>query len=128
MTTYRVAPPVNNQELNALFAIAWPHHQWYDFTPVLSRSLSFVCAYEANQLVGFVNLAWDGGIHTFILDTTVHPDVRRQGIGLNLVKQAVAVAQEAGIKWVHVDYEPHLETFYRQCGFRHSAAGVMALR
>jgi GNAT superfamily N-acetyltransferase len=127
MITYRVAPSVSNEELNNLFLAAWPDHRWRDFNPILNRSLTFVCAYHASQLVGFVNLAWDGGIHAFILDTTVHPDVRRQGIGINLVKQAVEIAQDKGAKWVHVDYEPHLKAFYQKCGFQHTEAGLMAL-
>ena len=124
---YEIAPPVTNAALNELFKAAWPDYQWCDFTPILAKSLSYVCAYQKNQLVGFVNMAWDGGIHAFILDTTVHPSVRRQGIGLALVRQAAKVAQKQGVKWLHVDYEPHLTSFYRQCGFKHTAAGLMAL-
>jgi len=124
---FQIAPAVANADLNELFKVAWPDHQWSNFDPVLSKSLSYVCAYQGDQLIGFVNIAWDGGIHAFILDTTVHPLIRRQGIGLTLVKQAAKVAQERGIKWLHVDYEPHLTTFYRQCGFKDTAAGLMAL-
>jgi len=124
---YQIAPPVVNADLNELFKSAWPDHQWSNFYPILSKSLSYVCAYQGNQLIGFVNIAWDGGIHAFILDTTVHPIVRRQGIGMTLVKQAAKVAQERGVKWLHVDYEPHLTAFYRQCGFEDTAAGLMAL-
>ena len=44
---------------------------------MLARSLTYVAAYDTvgggEQLVGFVNVAWDGGIHAFLLDTTVHP-------------------------------------------------------
>jgi N-acetylglutamate synthase-like GNAT family acetyltransferase len=110
-----------------LFSAAWPNHRWHDFNPILTQSLTFICAYQANQLVGFVNLAWDGGIHAFILDTTVHPNVRRQGIGIKLVTLAAETARQKGIKWLHVDYEPHLSTFYQKCGFRHTEAGLMAL-
>ena len=31
----------------------------------------------------------------------------------------------SGVEWLHVDYEPHLEGFYRGCGFRHTAAGLL---
>ena len=124
---YRICPSVTNDELNRLFAASWPDYTWSDFHPILNRSLAFVCAYHGERLVGFVNLAWDGGIHGFILDTTVHPDMRRCGIGRQLVMQAVAVAQDRGIEWVHVDFEPHLLDFYRQCGFQHTEAGLIHL-
>jgi hypothetical protein len=28
---------------------------------------------------------------------------------------------------LHVDFEPHLTSFYRNCGFRQTAAGLMKL-
>jgi ribosomal protein S18 acetylase RimI-like enzyme len=124
---YQIAPPITNDALNELFRAAWPDYQWRDFCSVLSKSLSFVCAYQGDKLVGFVNIAWDGGIHAFILDTTVHPLVRRNGIGLELVRQAANFAQDHGVKWLHVDYESHLTSFYHQCGFEDTAAGLMAL-
>jgi GNAT superfamily N-acetyltransferase len=124
---YRTNPPVTNDELNTLFAASWPDHLGRDFSPVLERSLAYVCAYDQNRLIGFVNLAWDGGIHAFILDTTVHPAVRRQGIGQALVEHAAAVAQERAIEWLHVDYEPHLQAFYQQCGFQPTQAGIRRL-
>jgi len=125
--SYRISPAITNDALNALFAAAWPNHAWSDFAPVLSRSLAYVCAYRQDRLIGFVNLAWDGGIHAFLLDTTVHPDFQRHGIGRELVAQARQVARERGIEWLHVDYEPHLEAFYRGCGFRHTTAGLIRL-
>ena len=124
---YRISPPVTNDDLNALFATAWPNYVPSDFVPVLACSLACVCAYASEQLIGFVNLAWDGGVHAFILDTTVHPHWQRRGIGQMLVERAVAVARERGMEWVHVDFEPHLLPFYRQCGFRHTEAGLLRL-
>ncbi|HJQ35348.1 MAG TPA: GNAT family N-acetyltransferase [Pyrinomonadaceae bacterium] len=125
---YRVSPPLSNDELNALSAAAWREHVWRDFGPVLNRSLAFVCAYHESLLVGFVNLAWDGGEHAFILDTLVRPEFRRRGIGRELVRRAVAEAEARGVKWVHVDFEPHLQSFYDGCGFRATAAGLILLR
>ena len=102
---YRKSPPLTNDELNALHNASWEDHMWIDFEPVLSRSLAFVCAYHENRLIGFVNLAWDGGKHSFLLDTLVHPEFRQRGIGRELVRRAVAEAGERGLKWVHVDFE-----------------------
>jgi len=75
-----------------------------------------------------VNLAWDGGVHAFLVDVTVHPDFRRRGIGQQLVKRAVEIARERGIEWVHVDFESRLRGFYQQCGFRYTEAGLIHLR
>ena len=124
---YRVSPAVTNEEMNTLFAAAWEGSGWADFQPMLAHSLAYICAYGAPTLVGFVNLAWDGGIHAFLLNTTVHADWQRRGIGRQLVQEAVAVAAARGMDWLHVDYEPHLDGFYRSCGFQPTLAGLIRL-
>jgi ribosomal protein S18 acetylase RimI-like enzyme len=125
---YLISPSVKNKELNELFANAWGDDEPTDFRPILKRSLAFICAYCDKRLIGFVNLAWDGGIHAFILDTTVHKEFRRRGIGLKLVKQAETEAQKRRIQWLHVDFEPHLQSFYYKCGFRNTNAGLINLK
>ncbi|MBN9982291.1 GNAT family N-acetyltransferase [Rhizobium laguerreae] len=127
MLELRIDPFPSAAELNALFSAAWgsPHNR--DFTAVLSRSLAHIGAYQDDRLVGFINVAWDGGIHAFILDTSVHPDMRRQGIATRLVKEATRVARERGAEWLHVDFEAHLTGFYRACGFKPTEAGLIKL-
>lgn len=122
---YRISPPVDDRALNELFRASWPGHAPRAFGPVLARSLAYVCAYDAGRLVGFVNVAWDGGLHAFLLDTTVHPDRRRRGVGRGLVTRAAEAARGAGVAWLHVDFEPHLRDFYRGCGFRPTEAGLI---
>ena len=125
---YRVNPIVTNNELNELFADAWGNGEPTDFQPILARSLAFVCAYQNARLIGFVNVAWDGGVHAFVLDTTVHTEFQRRGIGVKLVEKATAIAKEHGVEWLHVDFEPHLQIFYDKCGFRKTNAGLIDLR
>lgn len=124
---YLINPPVDNDALNTLFSSAWEGHTSRNFEPILSRSLAYLGAFAGGSLVGFVNLAWDGGCHAFLLDTTVHADWQHQGIGRQLVLQAIHVAGKRGIEWLHVDYEPHLDGFYTACGFRPTLAGLIRL-
>ncbi|GEM47089.1 GNAT family N-acetyltransferase [Deinococcus cellulosilyticus] len=125
---YLTSPQVSNEALNALFDAAWKGHQHRDFQPILQRSLTYMCAYSEEVLVGFVNVAWDGGVHAFLLDTTVHRDFQRQGIGQQLVQEAIREARRQGCHWLHVDFEPHLESFYRACGFQDTRAGLIQLQ
>ena len=120
-------PFPSDDAMHALWRVAWGSDGPQSFQPLLGRSLAHVGAYDGTALVGFVNVAWDGGIHAFILDTCVDPALRRQGIALRLVQRAGEVAQQRGAQWLHVDFEPHLEGFYRQCGFGPTAAGLMRL-
>ncbi|CAM5537128.1 GNAT family N-acetyltransferase (plasmid) [Streptomyces viridifaciens] len=122
-----VRPGLTDAELNELFGAAWPDHRPTSFAPVLSRSLTWIAARRAGRLIGYVNVVGDGGAHAFVLDTTVHPDERRRGLGVRLVRAAADEARACGAEWLHVDYEPHLESFYGECGFRPTAAGLLRL-
>jgi ribosomal protein S18 acetylase RimI-like enzyme len=119
-----------NEELNALHAEAFNHSileiDWKK--QVKTHSFGWVTARDAGELVGFVNVPWDGGIHAFILDTIVSSRTARQGIGTQLVTVAAAEARAGGCKWLHVDFDDELRPFYLDaCGFKPTAAGLIAL-
>ena len=120
-------PHPDDEAMRRLWRSAWSDDGPASFRPVLERSLAHVGAYAGDLLVGFVNVAWDGGVHAFILDTCVYEAHQRQGIALRLVARAAELARERGAQWLHVDFEPHLEGFYRRCGFGPTAAGLMRL-
>ena len=141
---YRNNAPLTNADLNALFSAGgvgagWPSWQkkpdTSDWQPVLARSLVHVSAYLVDvdgdhargKLVGFVNVAWDGRDHAFVLDTRVHPDFRHRKIGVELVRRGADTARAAGCEVLHVDYSEELTTFYRACGFVHADAGILRL-
>lgn len=101
---------------------------WWD--RVRPHSLGWVTARTSGgALVGFVNVAWDGGDHAFLVDTKTRSDWQHQGVGTEVVRQAVDRAREAGCEWLHVDFEPDLVPFYLEaCGFRPTDAGLIHLR
>ena len=127
VTLVRRNPPLLSASLNALRATAWGGPQTADWAPILERSLGWVCAFDHETLVGFVNVAWDGGQHAFLLDTTVHAAYQRSGIGMRLVREAANLARESGTEWLHVDYEADMAPFYAACGFRPTSAGLRHL-
>lgn len=99
-----------------------------DWRGQLERSLGWVCARSDGELVGFVNVAWDGGVHAFVLDTMVAAKAGRRGIGKALVAVAEDEARAAGCEWLHVDFDEHLRPFYFDtCGFAPVDAGLIAL-
>lgn len=117
-------------EVEALHGEGFGHPiEAYDWRgQVESHSLGWVTARRADQLVGWVNVAWDGGSHAFVLDTLVAASTRRQGIAIRLVAVATDGAAAAGCEWLHVDFEPELAPFYfGACGFRSTPAGVISL-
>ncbi|MYT28498.1 MULTISPECIES: GNAT family N-acetyltransferase [unclassified Streptomyces] len=129
--TYEWRGDFENAAVNALHAEAFGHVQMpVDWQTRLHRhSLGWVCAREADRLVGFVNVAWDGGVHAFVLDAMVAQEMRNSGVGTELVATAARKARAADCEWLHVDFEEHLRPFYFDaCGFRPTDAGLIALR
>ena len=136
MPIYEVRGSVSSAELNELFSAGGPAAGWppwqrapdtSDWQPVLDHSLTHVTARSEGLLVGFVNVAWDGRDHAFLLDTRVHPQNRGEGIGMELVQIAARAAADAGCEWLHTDYDNELGTFYKACGFQPTGAGLIRL-
>jgi GNAT superfamily N-acetyltransferase len=101
-----------------------------DWNSLLERqSLGWVTARDDDQLLGFVNVIWDGGAHAWIQDVMVSSTSRRMGIGTKLVSVACQHAKDAGCEWLHVDFEERLGLFYFvACGFEPTTAGLIRLR
>ena len=128
--TYDWRGAFENAEVNALHAEGFGHRLIADdwVGQVERHSLGWVCARDADDLVGFVNVAWDGAVHAFILDTLVTERVRRRGVGTGLIARAVDDARAAGCEWLHVDFEDELGAFYFDaCGFVPTKGGLIAL-
>lgn len=126
----RVRVAVDDAELSALHARAFGSRfeRVQPWAERLERhSLTWVCALDGAELVGFVHACWDGGAHAFLLDTVVDPDRQRKGVGQALVQALIGEVEAAGCEWLHVDYEPHLADFYAACGFRPTQAGLLRL-
>ncbi len=123
MIDYRERPEVRNEQLEEL--LGGP----YDYLQVLARSLTWIGAFDDDRLIGYANIAWDGGVHAFLLDPTVHPDYRHRGIGTELVKEALAAtARVPEIEWMHVDSDEALmRDFYEPAGFRPTPAGLVRM-
>ncbi len=92
------------------------------------HSLTWVGAFSDGRMVGFVNVAWDGDRHAFLLDTVVAPELQRRGIGRTLVAEAVRLATAAGCTWLHADFASERAPFYlTRCGLTPTAAGLVRL-
>lgn len=123
--------PFGNAEINALHAECFGHRPFDDdWRGQVDRfSLGWVTARIGADLAGFVKVAWDGGVHAFLLDTMVALPLRRQGIATAIVRTATMRARDSACEWLHVDFEPHLASFYRDaCGFAPIEAGAIALK
>jgi GNAT superfamily N-acetyltransferase len=132
-TVYEWRGAFMNQEINALHAAAFntrvfDDSEWNWQELVHRHSLGWVIAREGAELIGFVNVLWDGLVHAWLQDTMVAASARGNGIGTQLVARARAGAKAAGCEYLHVDFDDHLRPFYfGACGFAPTNAGLLSL-
>lgn len=128
-TSYRWRDPLTDEEMLDLVRSHGGNASPGWWPRVREHSLGWVTARDAGLLVGFVNVAWDGGDHAFLIDTKTRGTHQRRGVGRELVRLATAHASEAGCEWLHVDFLPDLAPFYLEaCGFQPTEAGLLNLR
>ena len=131
--TYEWRGAFSNGEVNALHAEAfetrlYDESEWDWERLVADHSLGWVVARDGGQLVGFVNVLWDGLVHAWLQDTMVARSAGRQGIGTQVVATAREGARAAGCEVLHVDFDDDLRSFYYgACGFTPSNAGLIDL-
>jgi hypothetical protein len=124
----------DNAEANRLHAEAFATRLFgddeWDWVQQTSRhSLGWVTARRDGELIGFVNVPWDGLVHAWLQDTMVAITDRGAGVGRGLIAVATEQARVACCEWLHVDFDEHLRSFYLDaCGFRPTCAGLIALQ
>jgi GNAT superfamily N-acetyltransferase len=127
---YAERGPVDDVALSQLHAAAFAETpRLVPWGERLARhSLTWFTAADGGRLVGFVNVAWDGDRHAFLLDAVVAPPRQREGIGTELVARAVRAATDAGCTWLHADFAPDLAPFFHdRCGLPATAAALARL-
>ncbi len=125
--------PFSNDEVNSLHAEAFEtrvfdESEWNWVKLTAEHSLGWVTARSDDELVGFVNVLWDGFVHAWIQDLMVSKTARRQGLGVQLIQAAREGAKAAGCEWLHVDFDDeHRDFYFDACGFIPINAGLMEL-
>ncbi len=124
--------PFGNGEVNALHAEAFETRvfdasEWNWVAQCDRHSLGWVTARREGELVGFLNVAWDGLVHAWLQDVIVADTARHRGIGVALALAARDNVRAAGCEHLHVDFDDDLRSFYIDaCGFTPSSAGLIS--
>lgn len=88
-----------------------------------------LCAFDGEQLVGYVAVVSNGVTDAYIQDLIVRPDYQRHGVGHQLMQQTLARLRADGVYMVSIIYgEAELQTYYEDFGFTTMLCGQMELR
>jgi GNAT superfamily N-acetyltransferase len=129
-TTIKWRAEFESIEVNRLHAEVFKTRAERDWMAMVGEhSLGWVTARDDDQLVGFVNVIWDGMVHAWLQDAMVRSESRHHEIGTKLISTARDESKQAGCQWLHVDFEEGLSAFYFQaCGFVPTKAGLLQLQ
>ena len=106
-------------------AVGWDRMEGY-YDRIMARSYTHFSVHgDDGSLVAFVNVISDGIADAFLVDLMVHPETQGRGIGQALVTHAIEELRADGIRIIEVIFEPHLESFYRACGFHILQSGII---
>ena len=100
-------------------AVGWTNytHQPQMLEQALSHSLAIYMALDGDAVVGLVRLVGDGFSSVFVQDLIVLPSYQRQGIGSNLIKEALADYKDAYQIQLATEQTEKTLGFYRSLGF-----------
>ena len=118
---------IRNQQLVALDDVLHLYQAvvgWTNYTnqpqmleQALSHSLATYLARDGEKIVGLVRLVGDGFSSVFVQDLIVLPSYQRQGIGGNLMKEALADYKDAYQIQLATEQTEKTLGFYRSLGF-----------
>ena len=100
-------------------AVGWTNytHQPQMLEQALSHSLEIYVALDGDAVVGLIRLVGDGFSSVFVQDLIVLPTYQRQGIGSDLMKEALGDYKDAyQVQLVTEETEKNVG-FYRSLGF-----------
>ena len=120
MITVRKQELVNIKDVLHLYqAVGWTNytHQPQMLEQALSHSLAIYMALDGDAVVGLVRLVGDGFSSVFIQDLIVLPCYQRQGIGSNLMKEALGDYKDAYQVQLVTDQTGKNLGFYCSLGF-----------
>ena len=100
-------------------AVGWTNYtnQPQMLAQALSHSLATYLARDGEEIVGIVRLVGDGFSSVFVQDLIVLPSYQRQGIGSNLMKEALADYKDAYQIQLVTELTEKTLGFYRSLGF-----------
>lgn len=120
MITYKQNPQLDFQAVLEIYdSVGWTNYT--DRPTMLQKSLEHsllvLAAFDGDRLVGLLRAVGDGHSIVFIQDILVLPIYQRQGIGRQLLEQAIT--HFPGIYQLHLltDNTEKTRSFYEELGF-----------
>lgn len=125
---YRTRPALSNDDLNGLFGRAYNKTMSVDFQRILRQSLTWVAGYDGDVLRGWINVAWDGFVHAFLVDRTAVDDPDG-AIRSELVQEAIEVIRRdhPTVFKIHTECRSDEIRWLTELGLQEQPGGIVVL-
>lgn len=122
---YEFSPKVSPQEISELRnSVGWNGMEEC-YKDSLKGSYFYICCYEENKLIGFLDVVSNGVTDAYIQDVMVNSAYQGKGIGTNLMNLAIKKLKEDNIYMISVLFQESLLPFYKKFGFYTMPAGQL---
>ena len=86
-------------------------------TKSLCNSYFYICCYDNDKLVGFLDVVSNGSSDAYIQDVIVRPEYQFKGVGTTLMAMAIDKLKKNNIYAISVLFDERLSDFYKKFGF-----------
>lgn len=125
---YEFSVQVSPQEISELRkSVGWNSMEEY-YNDSLKQSYFYICCYEEDKLIGFLDVVSNGVTDAYIQDVMVSPKYQGKGIGTALINKAINKLKEDNIYMISVIFEESLLSFYNKFGFNTMLSGQLDTR
>lgn len=122
---YEFSPHVYPKEISGLRnSVGWNGMEQC-YKKSLKNSYFYICCFDNNKLIGFLDVVSNGITDAYIQDVIVNPGFQGKGIGTNLMKMAIDKLVEDNIYMISVLFQESLLPFYKKFGFNLLLAGQL---
>ena len=121
--TYVIKGDVSIESIGALRkSVGWNKMMDYH-EKSLQNSYLYICCYENDKLIGFLDVISNGSSDAYIQDVMVSPQYQCKGIGTTLMNIAIENLKKDKIYAISVLYDERLINFYKKFSFNIMYAG-----
>jgi len=111
--------PVSPDELAHFYDVAgWHVVPAGNFRRALAGTYYSVAVRRDGRLVGYGRVVSDGGIHAWIHDVIVLPEMRGRGIGRTIMRKLMEKVSADGIPYIGLFAAQGRSNFYEDLGFK----------
>jgi ribosomal protein S18 acetylase RimI-like enzyme len=117
MVEYKINCNIDPKQISDLRkSVGW-NGMLESYKKSLLNSYFYICCFNDNELIGFLDVVSNGITDAYIQDVIVKPSFQRKGIGEKLMNMAIEKLKKDGIYAISVLFDESNLGFYKKFNF-----------